>query len=111
MTCHPERKGPQTSFSSGDPADRSSSAGWSLGVVSRKPALSEAEGDLRLFLHELQDASSGWESMNPTPTRVLLDSILPSETPHPMFNLPQLESALAGTIYAGNLHFTPVTDS
>jgi BirA family biotin operon repressor/biotin-[acetyl-CoA-carboxylase] ligase len=28
-----------------------------------------------------------------------------------MFNLPQLESALAGTIYAGNLRFTPVTNS
>jgi hypothetical protein len=36
--CHPERTGPQALFS--------------LGVVSRKPALSEAEGDLLLFLKE-----------------------------------------------------------
>jgi BirA family transcriptional regulator, biotin operon repressor / biotin---[acetyl-CoA-carboxylase] ligase len=28
-----------------------------------------------------------------------------------MFNLSQLETALAGTIYAGNLHFAPVTKS
>src|SRR5580698_2280511 len=52
--CHPERTVLQASFGSGAPADRSSSAGWSLGVVSRKLALSEAEGDLPLFLHELQ---------------------------------------------------------
>ena len=36
--CHPERTGPQALFS--------------LGVVSRKPALSEVEGDLRLFFKE-----------------------------------------------------------
>jgi hypothetical protein len=36
IACHPERTGPQTCFS--------------LGVVSRKPALSAAEGDQRLFL-------------------------------------------------------------
>ena len=35
--CHPERKGPQTLFSlAGVPSDRSSSLGWSLGVVSRR---------------------------------------------------------------------------
>jgi BirA family biotin operon repressor/biotin-[acetyl-CoA-carboxylase] ligase len=28
-----------------------------------------------------------------------------------MFNLPELETALTGTIFAGKLHFTPVTDS
>jgi len=28
-----------------------------------------------------------------------------------MFNLPTLESALTGTIYAGKLHFSPITDS
>jgi BirA family transcriptional regulator, biotin operon repressor / biotin---[acetyl-CoA-carboxylase] ligase len=28
-----------------------------------------------------------------------------------MFDLPQLDASLTGTIYAGNLHFTPVTDS
>lgn len=28
-----------------------------------------------------------------------------------MFNLPALDTALTGTIFAGNLHFTPVTDS
>ena len=33
--CHPERKGPQTYFP-GVPANRSSFAGWSLGVVSRR---------------------------------------------------------------------------
>jgi BirA family biotin operon repressor/biotin-[acetyl-CoA-carboxylase] ligase len=31
--------------------------------------------------------------------------------PQPLFDLPQLEAALAGTIYAGKLHFAPVTDS
>jgi BirA family biotin operon repressor/biotin-[acetyl-CoA-carboxylase] ligase len=31
--------------------------------------------------------------------------------PQPLFDLPQLEAALAGTLYAGKLHFAPVTDS
>jgi BirA family biotin operon repressor/biotin-[acetyl-CoA-carboxylase] ligase len=31
--------------------------------------------------------------------------------PQPLFDLPQLEAALAGTLYAGNLHFAPVTES
>jgi BirA family biotin operon repressor/biotin-[acetyl-CoA-carboxylase] ligase len=30
---------------------------------------------------------------------------------HPLFNLAALETSLAGTIFAGNLHFSPVTDS
>lgn len=32
-------------------------------------------------------------------------------TPQPLFDMPALEAALAGTIYAGKLHFAPVTDS
>jgi BirA family biotin operon repressor/biotin-[acetyl-CoA-carboxylase] ligase len=31
--------------------------------------------------------------------------------PQPLFDIPALESALTGTIYAGKLHFAPVTDS
>jgi BirA family transcriptional regulator, biotin operon repressor / biotin---[acetyl-CoA-carboxylase] ligase len=30
---------------------------------------------------------------------------------HPLFDLAALEASLAGTIFAGNLHFAPVTDS
>ncbi len=35
----------------------------------------------------------------------------PFQTHHPMYDLPTLEAALTGTIYAGKLHFAPVTDS
>ena len=31
--------------------------------------------------------------------------------PQPLYDLPALETALAGSIYAGKLHFAPVTDS
>jgi BirA family transcriptional regulator, biotin operon repressor / biotin---[acetyl-CoA-carboxylase] ligase len=31
--------------------------------------------------------------------------------PQPLFDLPKLEAALTGTIYAGKLHFAPVTES
>ena len=34
--CHPQRTGPQMPFSSGASADRSSPAGWRLGVVNRR---------------------------------------------------------------------------
>jgi BirA family transcriptional regulator, biotin operon repressor / biotin---[acetyl-CoA-carboxylase] ligase len=38
-------------------------------------------------------------------------SINPIFEPSPMFNLSTLETALAGTIFAGQLHFAPVTES
>lgn len=38
-------------------------------------------------------------------------SLDPTASDPPAFDLPALERALAGTIYAGKLHYTPVTDS
>ena len=49
--CHPERTGPQALFS--------------LGVVSRKPALSEAEGDLQLFFKEHLEHHAGHKDAAP----------------------------------------------
>src|SRR5580658_149530 len=52
----------------------------------------------------------GWESPKPIRRELSTSNIL-SKSHHTMFNLSQLETALAGTIYAGNLHFAPVTKS
>ena len=45
--------------------------------------------------------------MNPCPFKTAVCS----EVPKAMFDLPALEASLAGTTFAGKLHFSPVTDS
>lgn len=41
----------------------------------------------------------------------MAESPTPAESPVPAFDLPALEAALAGTFYAGKLHYMPVTGS